>query len=72
MKFKVNQKLKEITFPLIKRNVNKEQAFIVNKVLTKLVNNLQEKLKIKNDEINIIRHNGNITGIDSKIIKSDN
>jgi len=72
MKFKVNQKLKEITFPLIKRNVNKEQAFIVNKVLTKLVNNLQEKLKIKNDEINIIRNNGNITGIDSKIIKSDN
>ena len=69
MKFKVNQKLKEITFPLIKRNVNKEQTFIVNKVLSKLVTNLQDKLKIKNDEIKIIRNNGKSIDIDNKLLK---
>ena len=72
MKFRVNQKLKEITFPLEKKNVNKEQALIVNKVLTKLVTNLQEKLKKKNDEVKYLKNNNSKIDIDSKIIQNEN
>ena len=70
MKFKVNQKLKEITFPLEKNNINKTQTLLVNKVLSKLVSNLQEKLKIKNDEIHILKNN-NAINIDSRIIEKE-
>ena len=70
MKFKVNQILKEITFPLEKKNITRTQTLLVNKVLSKLVSNLQEKLKIKNDQIHILRNN-NATNIDSKIIETE-
>lgn len=70
MKFKVDEKIKEITFPLIKKNINKEQSFFINQVLTKLVTNLQDKLKTKNEEINYFRNNYNNIKIESKIITS--
>ena len=70
MKFKVNEKLKEITFPLIKKAITKEQSLYVNQVLSKLMTNLQEKLKNRNDEINYLKHNYNKIKIESKIINS--
>ena len=70
MKFKVNEKLKEITFPLIKKAITKEQSLYVNQVLSKLMENLQEKLKNRNDEINYLKHNYNKIKIESKIINS--
>ena len=70
MKFKVNEKLKEITFPLIKKSISKEQSIYVNQVLSKLMENLQEKLKNRNDEINYLKHNYNKIKIESKIINS--
>ena len=48
MKFKVNEHLKEITFPLDKRNMNQEQSMASNKILVKLVNKLQNTIKLKN------------------------
>ncbi len=71
MKFKVNEKLKEITFPLIKKSISKEQSLYVNQVLSKLMTNLQEKLKNRNDEINFLKHNYNKIKIESKIINSN-
>ena len=70
MKFKVNEKLKEITFPLIKKAITKEQSLYVNQVLSKLMTNLQEKLKNRNDEINYLKHNYNKIKIESKIINN--
>jgi hypothetical protein len=70
MKFKVNEKLKEITFPLIKKAITKEQSLYVNQVLSKLMTNLQEKLKNRNDEINYWKHNYNKMKIESKIINN--
>ena len=70
MKFKVHQKLKEITFPLEKRNINLEQALLINKVQSKLVTNLQEKLKRKNEEI-IYLKSGKEIEIDSKILENE-
>lgn len=71
MKFKVNQKLKEITFPLVKRNTSKEQSLYLNQVLTKLVSNLQGKLKSKNEEINYLKQTNSGIEIDSQIIKNN-
>lgn len=71
MKFKVNEKLKEITFPLLKKSISKEQSLYVNQVLSKLMTNLQEKLKNRNDEINFLKHNYNKIRIESKIINSN-
>lgn len=71
MKFKVNEKLKEITFPLIKKSISKEQSLYVNQVLSKLMTNLQEKLKNRNDEINFLKHNYKKIKIESKIINSN-
>lgn len=71
MKFKVNEKLKEITFPLIKKSISKEQSLYVNQVLSKLMTNLQEKLKNRNDEINFLKHNYNKIKIESKIINTN-
>ena len=55
MKFKVNEHLKEITFPLDKRNMNQEQSKASNKILVKLVNKLQNTIKLKNEKINALR-----------------
>ena len=55
MKFKVNERLKEITFPLEKRNMNKEQSMATNKILVKLVSKLQNTIKLKNEKINALR-----------------
>ena len=55
MKFKVNEHLKEITFPLDKRNMNQEQSMASNKILVKLVNKLQNTIKLKNEKINALR-----------------
>ena len=78
MKFKVNERLKEITFPLDKRNMNKEQSMTTNKILVKLVSKLQNTLKIKNEKINALRLYKNDNGnndikkikIESKIINN--
>ena len=61
MKFKVNNRLKEITFPLDKKNMNKEQSMAANKILVKLVNKLQNNIKLKNEkqEKNIRIYNKN-------------
>jgi hypothetical protein len=55
MKFKVDDRLKEITFPLDKRNMNKEQSMASNKILVKLVSKLQNTIKLKNEKINALR-----------------
>ena len=55
MKFKVNEHLKEITFPLDKRNMNQEESKDSNKILVKLVNKLQNTIKLKNEKINALR-----------------
>ena len=55
MKFKVNERLKEITFPLEKRNMNKEQSMATNKILVKLVSKLQNTIKLKNEKFNALR-----------------
>ena len=55
MKFKVNEHLKEITFPFDKRNMNQEQSMASNKILVKLVNKLQNTIKLKNEKINALR-----------------
>ena len=76
MKFKVNEHLKEITFPLDKRNMNQEQSMASNKILVKLVNKLQNTIKLKNEKINALRidksNNKNIKKIkiESKIINN--
>ena len=76
MKFKVNEHLKEITFPLDKRNMNQEQSMASNKILVKLVNKLQNTIKLKNERINALRidksNNKNIKKIkiESKIINN--
>ena len=54
MKFKVNERLKEITFPLEKKNMNKEQSMTANKILVKLVSKLQNNIKLKNEKINAL------------------
>jgi hypothetical protein len=77
MKFKVNERLKEITFPLEKRNMNKEQSMATNKILIKLVSKLQNTIKLKNEKINALRVNQNSSNddiikikIESKIINN--
>ena len=77
MKFKVNERLKEITFPLEKRNMNKEQSMATNKILIKLVSKLQNTIKLKNEKINAERVNQNSSNddiikikIESKIINN--
>ena len=78
MKFKVNERLKEITFPLDKHNMNKEQSMTTNKILVKLVSKLQNTIKIKNEKINALRLDKNDNGskdikkikIESKIINN--
>ena len=78
MKFKVNERLKEITFPLDKRNMNKEQSMTTNKILVKLVSTLQNTIKLKNEKINALRLDKNDNGnkdikkmkIESKIINN--
>ena len=77
MKFKVNERLKEITFPLEKRNMNKEQSMATNKILIKLVSKLQNTIKLKNEKINSLRVNQNSSNddiikikIESKIINN--
>ena len=78
MKFKVNNRLKEITFPLDKKNMNKEQSMAANKILVKLVNKLQNNIKLKNEKINALRldkktnsnNDSNKIRIESKIINS--
>ena len=78
MKFKVNDRLKEITFPLDKRNMNKEQSMASNKILVKLVTKLQNSIKLKNEKLNALRLNKNDNGnndvkkikIESKIINN--
>jgi len=72
MKFKVNDRLKEITFPLEKRNMNKEQSMTTNKILVKLVSKLQNNIKLKNEKINALRadkNNNNSNSKDSNKIK---
>ena len=69
MKFKVNERLKEITFPLEKRNMNKEQSMATNKILIKLVSKLQNTIKLKNEKINALRVNKNSSNDDSIKIK---
>ena len=78
MKFKVNERLKEITFPLEKRNMNKEQSMATNKILIKLVSKLQNTIKLKNEKINSLRVNQNSSNddiikikIESKIINQE-
>ena len=78
MKFKVNERLKEITFPLDKRNMNKEQSMTTNKILVKLVSKLQNTIILKNEKINALRLDKNDNGnkdikkmkIESKIINN--
>ena len=78
MKFKVNDRLKEITFPLEKRNMNKEQSMSTNKILVKLVSKLQNNIKLKNEKINALRADKNNNNskesnkikIESKIINN--
>jgi hypothetical protein len=71
MKFVVNQKLKEITFPLEKKNTNKEQSIYLNQVLIKLVSNLQDKIKTKNEEIIYLKQNNDCRiNLDSQIINN--
>ena len=70
MKFKVNERLKEITFPLEKKNMNKEQSMTANKILVKLVSKLQNNIKLKNEKINaLLLDKKTNTDKDDKIIK---
>ena len=55
MKFKVNELIKEITFPLDKLNMNKEQKYDKEKILVKLVSKLQYTIKLNNEKINALR-----------------
>ena len=69
MKFKVDDRLKEITFPLDKRNMNKEQSMASNKILVKLVSKLQNTIKLKNEKINALRVDKKSNDKDIKKIK---
>ena len=69
MKFKVDDRLKEITFPLEKRNMNKEQSITTNKILVKLISKLQNTIKLKNEKINALIIDKNSNNKDVKKIK---
>ncbi len=73
IKFKVNERLKEITFPLMKRNINKEQSLLINEILIKFVTKLQDNIKLKDEKINALRLDKKDTKkikIESKIINN--
>jgi hypothetical protein len=76
-KVNFNYENDELTFPLEKRNMNKEQSMATNKILIKLVSKLQNTIKLKNEKINALRVNQNSSNddiikikIESKIINN--